>query len=193
MADLPRAWVRDCSVSHWITDAKRPKPASLRAWVSFGPEPLNPDVETQMQIYTDGGVMHNGMTDAYGAWAFVVVGGYESSGPLESTTCNRAELQAIIEAVRHAKTHGQCSVAIYSDSQICVNCGNRVWKRKANRDLWAEFDLVCAGIAVDLHWVRGHNGNPHNERADELCGIEMLRMDVCGEVAAQQPTIGLLC
>ena len=129
-----------------------------------------------MNIYTDGSCIDNGAADAVGAWAFVVEGGPEKSGPLRNTTNNRSELQAIIEAVSWANAHDVWPVTILTDSQLCVNCALGRWKRKANLDLWADYEKARAGRSVAFQWVRGHSGVPLNERADELCAMEILRM-----------------
>lgn len=42
------------------------------------------------------------------------------------------------------------------------------WKRKANRDLWARLDELCRIHSVSWEWVRGHAGDPYNERVDRL-------------------------
>jgi ribonuclease HI len=131
-----------------------------------------------MHIYTDGGCINNGQPDAWGAWAFVVVEtGFKSFGPLCNTTNNRAELTAIICAVEHARSQGHFSVTVYTDSDLCVKCGTGRWKRKKNLDLWRQYADAINGMHVHLIWVRGHNGNQHNERADDLCSVEMQRME----------------
>jgi ribonuclease HI len=35
-------------------------------------------------------------------------------------------------------------------------------------DLWQRLDALAAQHQVEWHWVRGHTGNPGNERADQL-------------------------
>lgn len=132
-----------------------------------------------MKIWTDGGCIGNGQADAVGAWAFVSEDGHEESGRLENTTNNRAELRAIIEGIRHAYTKKVAKLTVYTDSMLCVNCGMGRWKRKANLDLWNDFDNIVTasklynGALIRLEWVKGHSGVPQNERADELCSIAM--------------------
>lgn len=135
-----------------------------------------------MKIWTDGGCIGNGDIDAIGAWAFVSEDGHEDSGRLEQTTNNRAELRAIIEAIKFA-SHRTRDIEILTDSLLCVNCGMRRWKRKANVDMWKLFDGACAGLNVKLTWVKGHSGIPQNERCDELCGIQMAQADAPDHVA----------
>lgn len=146
-----------------------------------------------MTAYTDGGCMYNGSPDAYGSWAFVIVGGEERFGPLLKTTNNRAELQAVIEAINHALAdYSITNLTVFTDSDLTVKCGNRQWKRRKNLDLWTEFDRVARIISVDLRWVKGHSGIPANDRADELCSMEMLRMELSGEAPAVQPQVSHL-
>lgn len=88
------------------------------------------------------------------------------------------ELIAILMAMRSMRD-GEVAT-IYSDSQYCVNgltIWHRGWMRKQwkkngvpmpNRDLWLALHEERGRLTVDLLWVRGHNGDPGNERADKL-------------------------
>lgn len=122
-----------------------------------------------MEIYTDGGCIEN--PGGIGAWAFVAVADgqvvHKQSGAELVTTNNRMELQAVIEAMRWAGANSTATV--YTDSDLTVKCGNGVWKRKANLDLWQQFLGLRASMRLTLLWVRGHNGNVHNEMADQMC------------------------
>lgn len=126
-----------------------------------------------MKIWTDGGCRENGTSDALGAWAFVADDGAEGSGVLHSTTNNRAELQAVIEALKYALSRLEHHVTIVTDSQLTVFCGNGKWKKKANLDLWREFDALKKRCECRLEWVRGHSGHSQNERCDRLCTLAM--------------------
>jgi ribonuclease HI len=47
------------------------------------------------------------------------------------------------------------------------------WKTAArkpvkNVDLWKRLELAMEPHNIEWHWVKGHNGHPDNERADEL-------------------------
>lgn len=135
-------------------------------------------------IYTDGSSSPGGRGP--GGWAFVARSGdgltvHEAWGHAPDTTNNRMELQAIIEALRWAAGH-HCM--IFSDSQLCVNTLTqwaRAWRkrgwRKADGGEPMNLDLVV--VAHELYqanpnasvvWLRGHAGNPGNERADLLAG-----------------------
>ena len=88
------------------------------------------------------------------------------SGYVAETTSNRMELMAILEAVK-ALGDGR-TARIYSDSQWSIHVLTRRWKAKKNRDLIEVIWALPHWPAVRLFWVRGHNGHPGNERADQL-------------------------
>lgn len=138
-----------------------------------------------MEIYTDGGCIEN--PGGIGAWAFVAVADgqvlHKASGGELETTNNRMELTAVIEALKWARD--VCT--IYTDSDLTVKCGNRTWKRRANLDLWREFDSVKP-VGARLKWIKGHSGNVHNDAADEMCTSVMHQMLGRREVIAMVPT-----
>ena len=104
----------------------------------------------------------------------------ELNGGYRETTNNRMELMAAIEGLKALK--GKCHVTVYSDSKYVVNALSRGWakrwrandwmrnKREAaqNPDLWGTLLKLCEDHDVELEWVKGHAGNPENERCDEL-------------------------
>lgn len=130
-------------------------------------------------IYTDGACSGKGM----GGYAAIVTppGGisFEICGHESPTTNNRMELMAVIRGLEH--TAEGDTVVVLSDSQYVVRgamswlCG---WKRKGwrtstkadvkNKDLWLRVDELMLARTVTLQWVRGHAGDTHNERCDEL-------------------------
>ena len=91
------------------------------------------------------------------------------SGSAENTTNNRMELTAVIEGLRALK-HMGVTVEVVCDSQYIVCTMTKDWKRKANHDLWKVLDTVIAEKQPILtwRWVRGHAGNPLNERVHKL-------------------------
>jgi ribonuclease HI len=131
-------------------------------------------------IYTDGGAIDNPGPGGYGVVLRYKGHRKELSGGFRSTTNNRMELLACIEGLKALKN--PCQVVLYSDSKYVVNGITKGWarkwqangwklskKRKAeNVDLWEQLLALCEQHDVEFRWVRGHAGNPDNERCDQL-------------------------
>lgn len=130
-------------------------------------------------IYTDGACKGNPGPGGWGAWLRWGEHEKELFGGAASTTNNRMELTAVIEALASLKR--PVPVAIYTDSAYVRNgitdwIAN--WKRRGwrtadhkpvkNVDLWQRLDELASRHDVQWHWVRGHSGDPGNERADAL-------------------------
>lgn len=81
------------------------------------------------------------------------------------------ELGACIRAVMVVPEGS--TVTINSDSQYAVNVLNKNWNAKTNLGLIDRFfsEVRERHIKYRMNWVRGHNGNVWNERADELCEL----------------------
>ena len=144
-----------------------------------------------MNIYTDGGCHGN---PGPGAWAFVAIHDgtvVERSGSEIATTNNRMELEAVIQALRHAATTvGRGSVRLMTDSQYVKN-GITVWikswlkngwktaarKPVKNRELWVRLHELDAAIRPEWSWVKGHSGDVLNERCDELVQMEIAKLE----------------
>ena len=136
-------------------------------------------------IYTDGACKGNPGPGGWGAW--LVAGAHERElwGGEALTTNNRMELLAVIEALGSLKR--RCTVTLYTDSAYVKN-GITAWihnwkargwrtadgKPVKNIDLWQRLDAARAQHQVDWRWVRGHAGDPGNEKADALAnrGVE---------------------
>ncbi len=124
-----------------------------------------------MEIYTDGGCIEN--PGGIGAWAFVAVAGgqvvHKASGYELVTSNNRMEMTAILEATKWWAEHAsEPLMAVKTDSMLTLNCGLGRWKRKANLDLWRQWDqLGCS--AMPLEWIKGHSGNVFHDQADQMC------------------------
>ncbi len=138
-------------------------------------------------IHTDGGCAPN---PGRGGWAAVLRHGSavkEISGAVLHTTNNRMELTAACEALEALKE--PCHVELYTDSEY-VKKGltewmprwkAKRWRRGSNKpvlneDLWRRLDQAASRHRIDWHWVRGHAGNPDNERCDQLCSQAMARL-----------------
>ena len=100
----------------------------------------------------------------------------ELSAGFRLTTNNRMELMAVIialEKLRFLPTE----ITIYTDSKYVHDAVEKKWvfgwerkgfKGKKNSDLWIRFLKTYREHKVKIEWVKGHAGNPMNERADEL-------------------------
>ena len=129
--------------------------------------------------YVDGGCFPN---PGRAGWAAVVItptGPRELWGTEERSTNQRAELLAAITALEVLDE--PTAVEIVSDSMYLVMCGRGEWRKKANLDLWAHLRAkVAVHHRVTYTWVRGHAGNPGNERAHELAMHAISGEDIGG-------------
>ena len=119
-----------------------------------------------IHIYTDGACAGN---PGPGGWAAVIIDGSkkrEIKGREENTTNNRMEILAAIKGLE--QTPPGSEVTIHSDSQYLVRTMTENWKRSANLDLWHELDRLIAERSVDWVWIKGHNHQFENERANRL-------------------------
>jgi ribonuclease HI len=138
-------------------------------------------------VFTDGSCEGN---PGPGGWGMVWVEDdaivAERSGVDASTTNNRMELRALIEAYELLPEDAE--IVVYSDSQLCVKTVNewaegwrkRGWKRKsgpiANLELVKRlYALAQAHPRVQLRWIKAHDGSRWNEYADALASAYMLR------------------
>ena len=138
-------------------------------------------LEGALVIYTDGACSGN---PGPGGWGVVMYHGKrqkEIKGGSKSTTNNRMELQAVIEALKAIKPRYKGKTVLFSDSTYVLKglqewlpgWKKRGWKTASkkpvkNEDLWRELDELAAKRDVDWRWVKGHAGDIGNERADEL-------------------------
>ena len=156
--------------------------------VAIFPTEKKPETTPQhVVIYTDGACKGNPGPGGWGATLSTPGFEKEIFGGDLGTTNNRMELSAVIEALAALKR--PCSVTLYLDSEY-VRKGitewvhgwkARGWRTAAktpvkNVDLWQRLDTLVgtSGHKIDWRWVKGHAGDPGNERADALAnkGVE---------------------
>lgn len=118
-----------------------------------------------MNLWTDGSCDPN---PGPGGWSFTDGDQIRFSGFEKDTTNNRMELKAVIEAAKFLKATNVLSATIHSDSMLTIKCAEGTWKRKANQDLWIEFDKATQGVFIVFKWVKAHSGIRENELADYL-------------------------
>jgi len=136
-------------------------------------------------IYTDGACKGNPGPGGWGAWLRSGPHEKELFGGEPLTTNNRMELRAVIEALSALKT--RANVVVYTDSAYVKNGITdwiHGWKAKGwrtadgkpvkNVELWQQLDRLAAAHAVTWRWVKGHAGDPGNERADALANRGVL-------------------
>lgn len=132
-----------------------------------------------IEIYTDGACRGN---PGPGGWGALLIAGKQEKtlfGGTDDTTNNRMELTAAIEALNALR--GRRQVVLHTDSKYVMdginewmpNWKKRGWKTAAkkpvkNKDLWQALDEAAEKHDIDWRWVKGHDGNPGNEKADEL-------------------------
>ena len=135
----------------------------------------------EVTIYTDGGARYNPGPGGYGIVQIYKGERKELSGGYKLTTNNRMELMGCIVALRELE-HRDKPVTLYSDSSYVVNGivkgWAKSWRKKGwiksdkkpaiNPDLWAELLDLVEDLNITFKWVKGHAGNPMNERCDEL-------------------------
>ena len=139
-------------------------------------------------IYTDGACKGN---PGPGGWGVLLQSGdtkKELFGGERQTTNNRMEMMAVIQGLTALKKPS--TVTVFLDSQYVLKGITEWlpgWKAKGwrtaakqpvkNMDLWQQLDALVAGGGhkIDWRWVKGHAGDPGNERADALAnkGVDM--------------------
>jgi len=132
-----------------------------------------------IKIYTDGACKGN---PGHGGWGALIIYASEEKeiyGGENSTTNNRMELKAVIMALREINS-GE-DITILTDSSY-VQKGISEWilkwkqngwrssnrKPVKNKDLWVDLDDISSEFTIKWEWVKGHSGDPGNERADYL-------------------------
>ncbi len=154
--------------------------------------------QTTVTIYTDGACSGN---PGPGGWATILrYGEHEKvlQGGASLTTNNRMELRAAIAGL--SSLSRPCVVELHTDSQYVrrgITEWLAGWKRNGwrtstkqpvkNQDLWRALDAAMRPHQVSWRWVKGHNGDEMNERADQLAVSAMQKLGVRGRPDLEQP------
>ena len=132
-----------------------------------------------VEIYTDGACKGNPGVGGWGALLEFDGKIRELCGGEAHTTNNRMELTAVIRALEALRRPSR--VRLHTDSQyvqLGISAWIHQWKKRGwrtadkkpvkNEELWRRLDELAQQHDIEWKWVRGHDGNPGNERADEL-------------------------
>jgi ribonuclease HI len=151
----------------------------------------------RVAIWTDGACSGNPGPGGWGAILRYATREKELSGGEALTTNNRMELTAAISALEALSR--PCAVDLHTDSQYLrggVTEWMNKWKRNGwrtadkkpvkNEDLWRRLDEAVQRHEIHWKWVRGHAGDPMNERADELARRGMGPFLRKGQISAAQ-------
>lgn len=144
-----------------------------------------------VEIYTDGACRHNPGPGGWGVLLRMNDHEKELFGGEPETTNNRMELMAAIKALESLKR--DCNVRLLTDSKYVMNGINQWivnWKRRGwktaskqpvkNVDLWQRLDTAAERHTIEWVWVKGHSGEPGNERADALANRGIDEMQAAG-------------
>ena len=136
-----------------------------------------------IKVYTDGACKGNPGPGGWGVYIQSNEDEKELYGGNPETTNNQMEMQAALEALKHLKDEDEV-IELYTDSNYLrqgITEWIHKWKKNnwktaakkpvANRDLWIEISDLNEEMTVEWNWVKGHAGDPGNERADELANI----------------------
>ena len=136
-------------------------------------------MNNRIYIYTDGACKGNPGPGGWGALLKYNEHQKEINGFCLETTNNIMELTAVIEALLIIKK--KSNITIITDSNYVKdgitkwisNWKKRGWKTSnkkpvKNKNLWEKLDTLTSNHNIKWEWVRGHTGNPGNEKADQL-------------------------
>ena len=141
--------------------------------------------KAKIQMFTDGSCLNNPGPGGWGATIKINEETIDLNGGEENTTNNRMELMAAIKALSYIDKDYE--IILFTDSNY-VKDGITKWihnwkknnwqtaskKPVKNSDLWKELDALHNERRVLWKWVKGHAGDPGNERADELARMGII-------------------
>ena len=133
-----------------------------------------------VKIYTDGSCLKpNGPS----GWAFLAIEPtriWQFSDGYKSSTNNRMELTAVIEALEFCEEFQYDTYEVFSDSMYVIN-GITDWIKKwrkidfkniKNDDLWRRLDKAVDNKDITWKWIKAHNGDKYNEIVDSIAKQE---------------------
>ena len=143
-------------------------------------------MDNRIYIYTDGACKGNPGPGGWGALLIYKEHKKEINGFSKDTTNNIMELTAVIESLLIIKQ--KSDITIITDSNYVkdgitkwiANWKNKGWKTSnkkpvKNKDLWKKLDDLSNNYNIKWEWVRGHTGNPGNEKADQLANEAIIK------------------
>jgi ribonuclease HI len=132
-------------------------------------------------VFTDGACSGN---PGPGGWGWSIVGGISANGAEKKSTNQRMELWAVLDALSTIVPLDDDTIEVVSDSTYVVNCFNNRWwpgweakgwknsqkQPVANQDLWKPLVALYKlnRDRITFRWVKGHSGNPMNDKVDAL-------------------------
>ena len=136
-----------------------------------------------IKVYTDGACRGNPGPGGWGVYIRLNDEEKDLYGGNPETTNNQMEMQAALEALKYLKDKNDV-IELFTDSNY-LRQGITEWIHKwklnnwrtaakkpvANRDLWIEISDLNEKMNVHWNWVKGHAGDPGNERADQLANL----------------------
>lgn len=135
-----------------------------------------------VEIYTDGACKGNPGVGGWGVYLRYKGQEKEVYGGDKCTTNNQMELMAAIMALESLKR--PCQIRLYTDSKYVLqgitewmtNWKARGWKTASrqpvkNVELWRRLDAAIQIHQIEWVWIKGHSGDPGNERADRLANL----------------------
>ena len=139
-------------------------------------------------IYTDGACKGNPGPGGWGVLILLENEQIELSGGSKETTNNQMELTAVIKALNFFEK--KIKVDLYTDSKYVMDGITdyiKKWKINGwqtankkpvkNMNLWKILDELNNLHDINWNWVKGHSGNPENEKADALANLGLENLD----------------